>query len=78
MCVYADRGCRVSTLVLEIGAYVGLSMLTWSHAVGPQGHVTGLEFQPSFAEMAQEAFAINNIQNTELIVGDALDTYVST
>ncbi|KAH8701761.1 S-adenosyl-L-methionine-dependent methyltransferase [Talaromyces proteolyticus] len=60
--------------VLEIGSYVGLSMLAWSHAVGSQGHVTGLEFEPSFAQMAKEAFSANGAQNTELVVGDALET----
>jgi predicted O-methyltransferase YrrM len=61
--------------VLEIGSYVGFSMLVWSHAVGPQGHVTGLEFEPSFAQIAEEAFAANGVQNTELVGGDALETY---
>ncbi|KAF3481084.1 O-methyltransferase MdmC [Arthroderma uncinatum] len=60
--------------ILEVGVYVGLSSLVWSHAVGPEGRVTGLEFDPSFANLAEEAFKKYGVKNVEVIVGDALKT----
>ncbi|KAL0942224.1 o-methyltransferase [Colletotrichum truncatum] len=60
--------------VLEIGVYVGYSGMVWSHAVGPNGTVTGLEFDEKYAKQAQEAWAANGIQNASVIVGDALET----
>jgi predicted O-methyltransferase YrrM len=45
--------------------------MAWSTAVGPDGHVTALEFDPGYAKLAEEAWAANNITNTEVIVGDA-------
>ncbi|TVY16167.1 O-methyltransferase MdmC [Lachnellula arida] len=59
--------------ILEIGAYVGLSSLAWSHAVGPEGKVTALEFEPHFAKLAEEAFEANGVKNAEVLVGDALE-----
>lgn len=58
--------------VLEIGVYLGFSSMTWSHAVGPSGTVTGLEFNPEFAKRAEAAFASNSLNNITLKVGDAL------
>lgn len=43
----------------------------WSSAVGPDGHVTALEFEPAYARLAEEAWAANGIQNCHIIVGDA-------
>ncbi|OLN82240.1 putative caffeoyl-CoA O-methyltransferase 2 [Colletotrichum chlorophyti] len=60
--------------VLEIGVYVGYSGMVWSHAVGPSGTVTGLEFDPEYAKAAEEAWAANGITNASVIVGDALET----
>ncbi|KAF5486486.1 O-methyltransferase MdmC [Colletotrichum fructicola] len=60
--------------VLEIGVYVGYSGMVWSHAVGPNGTVTGLEFDANYAKQAQEAWAANGIKNASVIVGDALQT----
>ncbi|KAM0333032.1 hypothetical protein ACHAQA_001689 [Verticillium albo-atrum] len=60
--------------VLEIGVYVGYSALVWSHAVGPEGHVTGLEFNAEYAEQATAAFAANGVTNVDVRVGDALTT----
>ncbi|KAF4969319.1 hypothetical protein FZEAL_10249 [Fusarium zealandicum] len=70
---FLARTCG-ATRVLEIGVYVGLSCLVWSHAVGPHGKVTGLEFDPSFAKLAQESFQKHDIENVDIIVGDALTT----
>lgn len=49
-------------------------MLAWSHAVGPDGKVTGLEFDPHFAAMAEKSFTDHGVENAEVIVGDALET----
>ncbi|KAM3066551.1 hypothetical protein ACMFMF_010055 [Clarireedia jacksonii] len=62
--------------VLEIGTFIGYSTMGWASAVGPDGHVTGLEFSPEYAQLAQEAFAKNNINNVEIFVGDAQESYV--
>lgn len=61
-------------LVLEIGSYVGFSALVWSHAVGSRGVVTTLECSPHFAGIARRAFASLNVDNIEVIVGNAADT----
>ncbi|RYP48695.1 hypothetical protein DL768_005475 [Monosporascus sp. mg162] len=58
----------------KIGVYVGLSSLVWSHAVGPDGKVTGLESDPSFSKLAEEAFEKRGVKNAEVIVGNALET----
>jgi predicted O-methyltransferase YrrM len=47
--------------------------MVWSHAVGPEGTVTGLEFDPSFAKQASEALAANGAKNVEIIVGPAAE-----
>lgn len=62
------------SLVIDVGVFVGYSAMVWSHAVGPQGHVTGLEISPEFAREADEAFAANGIDNIETVVGDASET----
>jgi len=48
--------------------------MAWSEAVGPDGHVTALEFEPAYAKLAEEAWAKNGIKNTEVIVGDAAES----
>ncbi|KAM4062462.1 o-methyltransferase [Hirsutella rhossiliensis] len=60
--------------VIDVGVFVGYSAMVWSHAVGPDGLVTGLEISPEFAREAGEAFAANGINNIETIVGDASET----
>ncbi|PQE28483.1 O-methyltransferase family 3 protein [Rutstroemia sp. NJR-2017a BBW] len=60
--------------VLEIGTFIGYSTMGWASAVGPSGHVTGLEFSPEYAQLATEAFAKNNINNIEILVGDAQES----
>lgn len=58
-------------IVLEIGCYIGFSALGWSEAVGPDGHVTTLEYSPEYAQIARDTFEKNGIKNVEVIVGDA-------
>lgn len=48
--------------------------MAWSSAVGPDGHVTALEYDPAYAKLAEEAWAKDNIKNCEVIVGDAADS----
>lgn len=50
--------------------------MAWAHAVGPDGTVTGLEFDAGYAKQAEEAWAANGIKNASVIVGDAFQTYV--
>jgi ubiquinone/menaquinone biosynthesis C-methylase UbiE len=60
--------------VLEIGTFIGFSTMGWSSAVGPDGHVTALEFSPEYAAIAKEAFAKNGIKNVDIVVGDATES----
>lgn len=45
-----------------------------SHAVGPTGKVTGLEYSPEYAEAARKGFEQVGVTNAEVIVGDGLET----
>ncbi|KAH7324351.1 S-adenosyl-L-methionine-dependent methyltransferase [Stachybotrys elegans] len=63
-----------ATRILEVGVYVGLSCLVWSHAVGPEGKITGLEFDSAFADQARETLQKYGVDNVEVITGDALQT----
>ncbi|KAH8816818.1 O-methyltransferase-like protein [Xylogone sp. PMI_703] len=60
--------------VLEIGCFIGFSASGWSHAVGPDGRVTSLEYEPEYAKIAQENWAQAGIKNCEVIVGAAKET----
>ncbi|KAI0843951.1 S-adenosyl-L-methionine-dependent methyltransferase [Daldinia vernicosa] len=60
--------------VLEIGVYVGYSAMIWSHAVGPQGKVTGLEYNEEYAKLAQEAWKDGGFENIDVHVGPAAET----
>ncbi|CAM1500698.1 Fc.00g098600.m01.CDS01 [Cosmosporella sp. VM-42] len=59
---------------LEIGVYVGYSALIWAHVVGPDGLVTGLEYEQQYADLSNEAFEANGVKNVEIIVGPAAET----
>jgi len=60
--------------ILEIGTFIGFSTMGWSSAVGPDGHVTALEFSPEYAAIAEESFAKNGIKNVDIVVGDATES----
>ncbi|KAI2624915.1 S-adenosyl-L-methionine-dependent methyltransferase [Hypoxylon sp. NC1633] len=60
--------------VLEIGVYIGYSAMIWAHAVGPQGKVTGLEYEQKFATDAEKAWKQHGYENIEVHVGDAAET----
>lgn len=48
--------------------------MLWAHATGPEGIVTGLEFSPEIAKIAQDALAKEGLHNVEIIVGNAAET----
>ena len=77
-CCQFDRSkgqsLTVNSLVLEIGVYVGFSALVWADAVGPNGLVTGLEYESEYAELPKKAFAANSVNNVEIIVGPASES----
>lgn len=60
--------------ILEVGVYVGYSSMVWSHAVGPEGKVVGLEFSSEYAGLAKEALGARGFTNVEVLEGDALQT----
>ena len=60
--------------ILEIGTFIGYSSLAWAHAVGKDGHVTTLEFSEEYASAARELFKKHDIENVEVVQGDALET----
>lgn len=77
----ADRLCQSGKsqltnvlIVLEIGVYVGFSALVWADAIGPDGLVTGLEFEPEYAELSKKAFEVNGVKNVEIMVGPASES----
>ena len=64
-----------ATRVLEIGTLAGYSTIQLARAVGPDGHVVTLEFEPKHAEVARENLARAGVDDrVEVIVGAALDT----
>lgn len=60
--------------MLEIGVYLGFSLITWADAVGADGHVTGLEFSPEYADRALQKAHGEGYTNTDIVVGDAVKT----
>ncbi|KAG6001633.1 hypothetical protein E4U21_003988 [Claviceps maximensis] len=60
--------------ILEIGSFVGFSVAAWSEAVGTDGSVTGLERSPETAQLSRDRLAASGFENTEIIVGDALES----
>lgn len=47
--------------------------MTWSHAVGKDGKVVGLELSEEYAEIARNAFRENGVENVELKIGDGVE-----
>ena len=48
--------------------------MAWSHCVGPNGKVTGLELSAEYAEKAHKALDKCGVKNVEIIEDDALKT----
>jgi predicted O-methyltransferase YrrM len=64
-----------ATRVLEIGTLAGYSTIQLARAVGPDGRVVTLEFEPRHADVARENLARAEVDDrVEVIVGAALDT----
>ncbi|MFG1934190.1 O-methyltransferase [Mycobacterium sp. NPDC048908] len=64
-----------ATRVLEIGTLAGYSTIQLARAVGPDGHVVTLEFNPRHAEVARKNLAHAQVgDRVQVIVGAALDT----
>lgn len=47
--------------------------MTWSHAVGKDGKVVGLELSEEYAEIARKAFEKHDVKNVEIKVGDGVE-----
>ena len=60
--------------VLEVGVYLGFSSMVWSFAVGTDGIVTGLEYDPKYVQPAGQAFEEYGVKNCEIVLGDAAKT----
>lgn len=72
--------CRLigATRVLEIGTLGGYSATWFARAVGEQGSVTTLEFDPTAAAVAQENWRLAGVADrVEVVVGPAVDTLAS-
>ncbi len=60
--------------VLEIGTGRGYHAAILAHMVGPEGHVTSVEFMPELAEAARSNLAAAEADVT-VVVGDGADGY---
>lgn len=65
----AKAELRAGYSVLDIGPGAGISLLDAAEAVGPSGHVTGIEIAPPFAERAVSRVP----KNVEVCIGNAAD-----
>jgi predicted O-methyltransferase YrrM len=64
-----------ATRVLEIGTLAAYSTIQLARAVGADGHVVTLEYEPKHAEVARQNLARAAVDDrVEVIVGAALDT----
>ncbi len=63
--------------VLDVGTLFGYSAAIMSQAIGADGEVVSLEFNPEHAEVAKENLAEAGIGNVKVITGPALDAMKS-
>lgn len=52
--------------------------MVWSHGVGKDGEVVGLELSEKFAGIAGKAFKDNGVENVDVKLGDAVESYVQS
>lgn len=52
--------------------------MVWSHGVGKDGKVVGLELSEKFAGIAGKAFKDHGVENVEIKLGDAVESYVQS
>lgn len=50
--------------------------MAWSHGVGKDGQVVGLELSEEYARIAGKAFTDNGVENVDIKLGDAVESYV--
>lgn len=48
--------------------------MVWSHAVGKDGKVVGLELSEDYARIAGKAFQDNGVENVDIKLGDAVES----
>ena len=63
--------------VLDVGTLFGYSAAIMSQAIGADGEVVSLEFNPEHARVAKENLANAGISNVSVITGPALDAMKS-
>lgn len=49
--------------------------MVWSHGVGKDGEVVGLELSEEYAGLAGKAFKENGVENVDIKLGDAVESY---
>lgn len=49
--------------------------MVWSHGVGKDGQVVGLELSEEYARLAGKAFKDNGVENVDIKIGDAVESY---
>jgi len=65
----AHASLQSGARVLDIGCGTGASVIAAANAVGPNGHVTGLDISDTMLALAQERLAAHS--NTDLLKADA-------
>lgn len=55
---------------------MGFSAMVWSHGVGKDGKVVGLELSKEYAGIAGKAFKDNGVENVDIKIGDAVESCV--
>lgn len=50
--------------------------MAWSHGVGKDGQVVGLELSEEYSRIAGKAFKDNGVENVDIKLGDAVESYV--
>ncbi|KKA28515.1 hypothetical protein TD95_002893 [Thielaviopsis punctulata] len=58
--------------MLEIGVHLEFSVMTWAETVGPDAHVTGLDFSSVDTARAQNKLHAEGYTNTDILVVDAV------
>jgi SAM-dependent methyltransferase/uncharacterized iron-regulated protein len=56
--------------VLDVGSGLGIDSILASHAVGPDGHVVGIDLSEQEIKYARKRFQERGLTNTSFIVGD--------
>lgn len=57
--------------VLDVGCGAGAALLAAAEAVGPDGHVLGIDIAPAMVERSRSAAAERGLRNVEVRTGDA-------